>query len=77
MSESAKKALLIVIVILASAAAAYSIFKFSTGDKPVDSGVHNDLPPGAKTGKQREVEAMQRGAGGEEKDASSGGSTAR
>lgn len=80
MSESTKKGLLIALVVVAVIAAGYSAFKNLGGDGPVPSGVDNSLPPGSKTGKQLEMEAMKKGkegAGGggggkEERDLSGG-----
>lgn len=77
MSENQKRVVLIVVVIAALVAAGFSAFRFMGADQPVPSGVKNDLPPGAKTGKQLEMEAMQRGAGGGERDASSAGGEGR
>ena len=73
MSESTKKGLLIAFAVVAVIAAGYSAFRFTTSDQPVDSGVNNSIPAGAKTGKQLEMEAMQKGRGGGERDASGGG----
>lgn len=65
MSESTKKGLLIALAVVAVLAAGYSAFKNMSGDQPVMSGVDNSRPPGAKTGKQLEVEAMERGKAAE------------
>lgn len=70
MNESAKKALLIVIAAAAIVVAVVVGYRTLTADQ-VRPGHNNDLPPGSKTGKQREMEAMQGGGGGgakEEKD---------
>ncbi len=60
MNEGTKKALLIVVAVVAVALAGWSAFNALSGDRTVP-GVNNDLPPGSKTGKQLEMEAMQRG----------------
>lgn len=61
MNETTKKALVIGAVVVAVAIAAYSGMK-TLGDPPVEQGVNNSLPAGSKTGKQMEMESMQRGA---------------
>lgn len=66
MSDSAKRSLLIVVVVIAVIGAAFSAWRTLGADQPVASGVDNSLPPGAKTGKQREIEAMQAGQKGTE-----------
>ena len=73
MSETTKKAALIVIIVAAVIAAGYSAYRFTTSDQPVPSGVDNSIPAGAKTGKQLEMESMQQGKQGPERDASGGG----
>lgn len=70
MSETAKRAILIVVAVVALIAAGYSAYQYMNADKPIPSGVDNSLPAGSKTGKQLEMEAMQRGAAGGERDAS-------
>lgn len=70
MNESVKKALLIVIAVAAVAVAVVVGYRTLTADQ-VRPGHNNDLPPGSKTGKQREMEAMRGDGGGgakEEKD---------
>jgi hypothetical protein len=61
MDENQKRIALVAVAILAVAAAAFSGFNALRGEE-LQPGQNNDLPPGSKTGKQLEIEAMQGGA---------------
>lgn len=70
MDERLKKTLVGVVAAVAVAVAAYVGYNSLTAGERIQPGVNNDLPPGSKTGKQMEMEAMRGGRAGEERDAS-------
>ncbi|MCW5942429.1 MAG: hypothetical protein KIS66_09375 [Fimbriimonadaceae bacterium] len=75
MNETAKKALLIAIAVAAVAVAVVVGYRTLTADQ-IRPGLNNDLPPGSKTGKQREMEAMRGGGGGAKEEKDLGGDAA-
>jgi hypothetical protein len=70
MDERLKKSLVGVVAAVAVAVAAYVGYNSLTSGERIQPGVNNDLPPGSKTGKQMEMEAMRGGRAAEERDTS-------
>ncbi len=70
MDERVKKSLAAVVAVVTVGVAAFVGYNSLTAGERIQPGVDNSLPPGSKTGKQMEMEAMKKGAVREERDAS-------